>query len=189
VAKRGRPPKHRDELKSEPISFRITEDLRARLEQSRRKEAPARTLSQEIEARLLLSFGEPQRIEDLLGGRTTSALLRAIAEHIRGIEASTGKTWWQDRYTHEQCCMLVAEMLRAFAPKGRRVVPSDVGKYALGERGALIAIAQLEMLFKNTLPGIAEDAPAQAKADATSLVPKITSSAINKLKREHRRRK
>jgi hypothetical protein len=185
MKKRGRPPKPADELKAAPISFRITEDLRNRLEDARHTESPPRTLSQEIEARLLRSFGETQRTEDAFGGRTTHALLLALAVQIRAIEVATGKRWWQDRYTYDECLALTTKLFSFYQPKGRRTPPRDprgsadfggpghrtaASRTIPGETYALIAQASLIHAFNGdvpTRPGF--------KAMANALVPKDTS--------------
>lgn len=181
MAKRGRPSKAVGELKSATVSFRVTEQLRHRIEEARRAEVPMRTFSQECEARLIRSFEEGQRVEDAFGGPTTSALLQVMAEHIVGIEKSVsvegGKSckWWNDRYTFDECVRFINKLLPQFVPTGRRNEPRIFRNYDLGARRALIAASNLQMIFQ-----LQPEQHPLGRRLANKLVPKMRPSAASK---------
>jgi hypothetical protein len=81
---RGRPPKPAAEKKSAHAGLRLAAPLYERLAAAAR--AGNRTISQEIEARLRLSFGQHQETIDQFGGPTNYWLLRIAAHEIGTVE-------------------------------------------------------------------------------------------------------
>jgi hypothetical protein len=166
----------------------MTPALRDQLEAAR--VSSGRTLSQEIEARLRLSFGEPQRVQDQFGGPTNYWLFRTMADRIRSIELALGQQvdgeprdghrWWQNRYTYDECLDFIGALLASFRPKGRRITPAHLKGYPLGKRTATIALANLEM----ALAGM-QVSPALSAA-AVPLVTKSTKAALPGLAKARR---
>src|SRR5579862_1147896 len=190
MKKRGEQPKDEGIRKSKALGVRVTSGLYDQLEAARVESN--RTISQEIEARLRLSFGEPQRVQDQFGGPTNYWLFRTMADRIRTMELAIGEQvggeprdghrWWQDRYAFDECLKFMTTLLASFKPKGRKVVPAHLRGYPLGERTAVIAMANLEM----ALAGM-HISPALSAA-AIPLVTKSTKAALPGLALKLRRR-
>jgi hypothetical protein len=152
MAKRGRPPKDDAIRKSEPISIRLTSDLRARLEDERKDKVPERTLSQEIEQRIRESFDLGQTIKQLLGGADHYWLLRVVAELIVSIEYQTGRHFLKDRFTFDQVKTAINTVLDHWKPSGPSSLPERLNVHfdeptikALGKRSALLSLTGLEL--------------------------------------------
>lgn len=120
MGKRGPHPKKPDELKSRPVSIRLTPALWERLEKERKQVEPERSLSHEIELRLQGSLEPSRGFHD----DRTYFLARMIDEGIVDyIEPATQKKCWEDPYTFGQVKNLIDEFLKFLRPKGRRTVP------------------------------------------------------------------
>jgi hypothetical protein len=183
--RRGRPPKDDETRKSAQLSVRIPAALRERLDAARRKSETDRSLSQEIEMRLRLSFEMDARIQDRFGGPTNYWLFHTMASLVRIIENQTGRRWWEDPYTFQQVKSCVEAIFRHLTPTGRVAIPKHFlafpyGKQqapTLGERLALLALANLEVVLRGDgdegLPHTGE-----FFAAAGPLVPKLTKSAL-----------
>ena len=86
----GRPRKDEDSRKSAHLSIRISAKVRAALDEARRQPEGKRSLSQEIELRLLQSFEMDEQIKKRFGGNHTYLhFANSTAERIRSIETST----------------------------------------------------------------------------------------------------
>jgi hypothetical protein len=179
MAKRGRPtgPAGR---KSAQLSIRIAPDLRAKLEAVVRADESGRSLSQEIEARLRLSFGEEQRRQDEFGGPTTYWLFRILAGQIGGIEHDTGHRFWKDRYTFEECIELVVDTFKPLKPSGRRKVPKDLEDFPLGKHRAAESWVLLTLVVKGDL----DLGPAMFNA-AAPLIRKLKLGTLESIGRRH----
>jgi hypothetical protein len=154
MATRGRPPKPEASRKSEPVSIRLTSELRARLEAERTIADPPRTLSQEIEQRIRESFDFDKSIQKLLGGNDYHYwLLRIIAQQMVLLEYHTGRQFVKDRYTFNQVKLTINTILDCLKPAGRPAAPesltkSGLSKAAVNEYGkglALLALAPIEL--------------------------------------------
>lgn len=89
----GRPPKSSDGNKSITRTFRVRSSLDARL--NRAADEAVRSLSEEIEYRLMRSFDRDDDEGDLLGGSfETLTLLRMIKAAITSVEAASGGESW-----------------------------------------------------------------------------------------------
>jgi hypothetical protein len=160
-----------DKKKSAAIGLRITPDLRQRLEEERRKAVPKRTLSQEIEIRLLESFELEKKIEERFRGRRTYYILQMIADGIGLAECATERHWLDDAYTYDEIASFVCEALRLLRPKGKRAFPREllppehikkgmlgddiahsvIWKYQIDTRGTQMPITKDELkLFKSS---------------------------------------
>jgi hypothetical protein len=147
--KRGRPPKPPAEKKGAHATVRLTAPLYEELAEAAR--AGNRTISQEIEARLRLSFAQHQKTTDEFGGPTNYWLLRIIAHEIGTVEqlAHAGpepRRWWEDPYTFRQVKILINTFFDFFKPAGRAVTPrlhAGIGA-PLGARLAEREMANIE---------------------------------------------
>ena len=150
---RGRPPKDEATRKSEPLSIRLTPELRARLDEERMSDDPARTLSKEIELRIEESFDFDKAVEQQLGGSDLYyCLLRLVAQQINIIEHQTGRRFVENRFTFDQVKAAINTILDHFKPPGASSPPEfltglldERAITLLGKRAALLALAQLEI--------------------------------------------
>lgn len=153
MAKRGRPKKPAAERKLAPIGVRLTPDLRGRLEGAQRKSG-RRSLAEEIEFRLRESFGPRQRIRDAFGGATTCALLHRVAVAMRIVESQTGRRWWEDRFTHQECVEAISAIMEIMRPAGRTSASKRAkGIRQLGRRAGEAALHAIEMAVLKTHVG------------------------------------
>jgi predicted DNA-binding protein len=151
--RRGRPPKSEATRKSEPVSIRLTPELRARLDEERMSDKPSRTLSQEIEMRIEESFYFDNRLKQLLGGADYYYfLLRILAQQIAFIEHQTGRRFVEDPFAFDQVKAAIDTILDHFKPPGPLSPPEHLTSVIdersitlLGKRAALLALAQLEI--------------------------------------------
>jgi hypothetical protein len=195
MAKRGRPLKDEASRKSEPVSIRLTPELRARLESDRLREIPPRTLSQEIDQRIRESFDLEKSIKKELGGADRYYwLLRLFAEDIRFIEDQTGQRFVEDRFTFDQVRAVINTFLDHFKPPGASLPPERLtclldqrAITLLGKRAALLTLTSLELAKMRTddllvLPDFVD--PIAASRHLSRWMQK---SAIAELERDWRR--
>ena len=130
ATKRGRPSKPTAEKKTAHAGFRLAAPLYERLVAA--AAADSRTLSQEIEARLRLSFDKDQKEVDRFGGQTNYWLLRIIAHQIPIVEKlahpeapreNPPSRWWEDPYTFQQVKILIDTLFDCFRPNGQAITP------------------------------------------------------------------
>lgn len=88
----GRPPRGGAESKRINRTFRVTDDLNARIEAA--AAANKRSLSEEIETRLLRSFENEQVYYNFFGGEETYTLMMNTAVNMRSMERRIGKRWF-----------------------------------------------------------------------------------------------
>jgi hypothetical protein len=69
-------------------------------------------MAQEIEHRLEASFRE----EELLGGRRTATLARALASNIASIEEMIGRRWFEDQDAWRAIQKTLPSVMHAFRP-------------------------------------------------------------------------
>jgi Arc-like DNA binding domain len=208
AGRRGRPPKPIEDRKSAHAGVRLPAALYERLAAAARENN--RSLSQEMEARLRLSFEEGQKRFEEFGGSTNYWLFRSIASQIHNVERLAYPTeqdehrrWWQDPYTFKQVKTLINTFCDFFKPNGRAVTPSYYAKDApLGEWLAEKEMENIEfaLMAGNRLDGYHHDPehppvgglpppgtltspwPRAAEwfAAAGPLVPKLTKSPLKK---------
>jgi len=153
MAKRGRPLKDEASRKSEPVSIRLTPELRSRLEAERMSADPERTLSQEIDQRIRESFDLDKSIKKELGGADRYYwLLRLVAQDIVFLEHQTGRRFMEDRFTFDQVIAAINTILDHFKPPGASSPPERLTGLLderaitlLGKRTALLTLSQLEL--------------------------------------------
>jgi hypothetical protein len=135
----------------------MTAALRDQLEVARRQGEPERSVSQEIERRLRLSFEMDQKIAERFGGRRKYWVFQLIADQIRYLEEVTGQSVWENAYTHTQAKACLDTVFNTLRPRGRSSIPRKLflgfsKQYreqqarSLGERCALLAIASLQAI-------------------------------------------
>jgi hypothetical protein len=99
-----------EEAKRRIITMRVTNAAYDRIAAA--AEASGRSVSQEIESRLELSFQE----ERIMGGGSTALLAKLIAGTIGLIEVETGREWTSDRMTWEAANAAVQRIVSWFQP-------------------------------------------------------------------------
>jgi hypothetical protein len=109
VKRMGRP-RQSEEAKRVPVSFRTTPAMSEKIAAA--AAASGRSVAQEVEARLELSFQE----ERIMGGSDTALLSKLIASAVAMIEIESGKPWTEDRMTWEAVNAAVGVTLRTFQP-------------------------------------------------------------------------
>ena len=81
--RRGPAPKGEYAGKAKTINTRVTPDLRGWLDKAAIQNR--RSLSQEIENRLLQTFTDEQKLADQFGDHRTALILRLVASHLNGV--------------------------------------------------------------------------------------------------------
>ena len=143
----GRKPRGEFKGKSATLTTRITPETRAAMERAAQKSG--RSLSQEVERRLIDSVrNERNRRSDV------RALNEAIAIVAEKVEIATGKQWNQDASTGEELRRGIDVLVRHFAPhraRRPRVLPEaserDRSPTSVGESEALKVITMIEYLY------------------------------------------
>jgi hypothetical protein len=119
------------------IQARITEDLRARLEQAAAENG--RSLSQEAQVRLQESFDLPAKIQKDWGPPDVKALAQLVSRVVRSIHNSVGANpfaeagdlaWHRNSFTHAAVCAAITTLLAHYKPEGSAETPSQVKKRA-----------------------------------------------------------
>lgn len=124
MGKRGRPPKDEASKRGVQVSFRVTQELRGRLEAARAEGEPKRSLSQEIELRLRRSFELDREIKERFGGPSLYWIFRIIADDIRIIETLADAKWFESRFAYDEIkCYLEVVLGRLRRPRGRYRLP------------------------------------------------------------------
>lgn len=112
--KMGRPPLPPGERRRASMGFRPTPAIRRELEQT--AFANGRSLSQEIEARLELSFAvEKTRIE-AFGGDATDAVTKALAAAANAVSQKAKRSWLEDAGVYREVEKAIFLLLDAFRP-------------------------------------------------------------------------
>jgi hypothetical protein len=196
MATRGRPPKPEASRKSEPVSIRLTSELRARLEEERTSADPPRTLSQEIEQRIRESFDFDKSIQKLLGGNDYHYwLLRIIAQQMILLEYETGCQFVKDRYTFNQVKLTINTILDRLKPAGRAAAPERLTKGGLskaavseyGKRLALLTLTTIELAPTRRQTMLVFPEFVDPIAASQHLSPLLNRSVINELNEIWRR--
>ena len=128
----GRKPKGPINGNSGWLQARITEDLRARLEQAAAENG--RSLSQEAQVRLRESFDLPSKLQDSWGPPEVRALAQFVSRAARSAQNSVvgpfteagDLAWHRSPYTHAAIEAAVAVILARFKPAGPLEIPQNV---------------------------------------------------------------
>src|SRR5262245_9026981 len=119
----GRKPRGEFKGKSAALTTRITLETRGAMERAAQKSG--RSLSQEVERRLVDSVrNERNRRSDV------RALAEAIAIVAEKVEIANGKNWLQDAFTGEALRRGIEVLVRHFAPHGPRLIPPNLEEAA-----------------------------------------------------------
>jgi hypothetical protein len=132
----GRKPKGPISKNAGWLQARITEDLRARLEDA--AERNGHSMSQEAQIRLKESFDLPAELQKLWGPPHIQALARLVARVVRSVETMAGAdpfgteagefAWHRNAYTHAMVSAAIAVILARYKPDGPVQVPEQVIK-------------------------------------------------------------
>jgi hypothetical protein len=125
----GRKPEGEFQGKSATLATRITASTRAALERAAGKSG--RSLSQEVEARLVLSIRKDRHKDHRTQIR---ALGEAIMLMAQCVERATEKHWTEDAFTGEAVRQGATFLISHFAPRGTHVTPKTIQEAAV--RGA-----------------------------------------------------
>jgi hypothetical protein len=107
-SKRGRPPKFAGERTRGPLTIRLRDQVRQELETT--AAAAGRSLSEEIEYRLELSFSRRDYLRETWGDDFFN-LADAAAKSLTHIQHFTGKSWVKDDRTGELLVKVLAELV------------------------------------------------------------------------------
>src|SRR5262249_19302986 len=125
VARKGRPEMHPLERKSRQFSVRLPPILRNKLTAAASNSG--RTLSAEIEARLLASFGETGRMQAEFGGPAAAYLFRQISRQIPMLQRlNGGHRWFEDKWTFCQLEKVMNDVFRYWEPTGSGSAPPNL---------------------------------------------------------------
>lgn len=92
-----------------PVMTRTTPEMRERLESA--ASASGRSLGQEVEYRLELSFLEKDLVERVIGAEHTAAFVRDVVTAASLIETYAERRWNEDRYTRTQVAAAIARLM------------------------------------------------------------------------------
>ncbi len=112
--KMGRRPLPPQKRRRASMGFRPTPEVRRQLEQT--ASANHRSLSQEIEARLELSFARESAKVETLGGDATYAVAHALAAAAAAVSKKTGSSWLEDAGAYREAEKAIFLLLEAFRP-------------------------------------------------------------------------
>ena len=116
--KRGRPALPPEKRKRNNFTMRLRDGLKERLQESAADKG--RSLSEEAELRLELSYYDEDARIRAFGGDANYFIMQALTSTIKAIETETGSSWRKDPVTSlkvQQACWVV---LRAFGPTSLR---------------------------------------------------------------------
>lgn len=120
-AKKGRPAGKRG-----TFTFRVTADLRARLEAD--AAAIGRPVSEEIERRLERTYENEDLLLSYFGSGETVRLSQAISHLCRIVEMNTGKKWTEDPVTKGHVDTAIRRFMSIyFYEQGADQMPSHLG--------------------------------------------------------------
>jgi hypothetical protein len=117
------------------LQARITEDLRARLEQEAAQNG--RSLSQEAQVRLKESFDAPAKLQAEWGPPHIKALAQLVSRVARSVEGCVGDPfgsesealgWHRNAFTHAAISAAVTALLAHYKPDGPVEIPEDIRK-------------------------------------------------------------
>jgi hypothetical protein len=110
-SKRGRPPKFAGERTRGPLTIRLRDQVRQELEST--AAAAGRSLSEEIEYRLELSFSRRDYLRETWGNDFFN-LADAAAKSLGHLQHFTGESWVKDDRTGELLVKILAELVHRY---------------------------------------------------------------------------
>jgi hypothetical protein len=118
----GRPPAGEFAGKSTTLTTRLTPATKAALEREAKKNK--RSLSQEVELRLVRSLELPSTVKQNLWGEPHNKALAALTAKVAfSVEFVTGCSWRDSRFTWEALAAGMGVMLDYLKPKGDTEIP------------------------------------------------------------------
>ena len=120
--KMGRPPLPPGKRRRASMGFRPTPEIRRQLEQV--AFANGRSLSQEIEARLELSFAVEQARIEAFGGDATCAVTKALAAAAAAVSQKAKRSWLEDAGVYREAEKAIFLLLGAFRPGKKGSFPT-----------------------------------------------------------------
>lgn len=113
------------------LQARITDDLRASLEEAAK--ANGRSLSQEAQLRLQQSFDLPAKVQRYWGPPEVRALARLVSRTTRSVQNSVSPNpfeagdfaWHRNAFTHAAVEAAVSTVLARFRPAGPAEMPEE----------------------------------------------------------------
>ena len=124
----GRKPRGEFPGKSQMLTTRITPETRSGLEREAARNG--RSLSQEVELRLVSSLDMPKEIEAVWGKPPVYALARLVSQAVTRIEYSTRKSWCQDAFTARAVRVATDIIIAELIPDGPVEVPDSIERTA-----------------------------------------------------------
>ena len=183
VAKRGRKPQGPYSGKSTALTTRITPELKKKLERARKEHPRPLSLSQEVEARLRLSFDEDGQVTKLFGSAETYAIARLVAEIIDQVEGLSHRHWANDAFTVRACAQAIGRVLVAFQGSDDDAAPAHLAKHFTSpeETGEALAGGILDQLRMTAEQPI--DSPGRYYSKQAKLYPRIKTALGNLMER------
>lgn len=138
--RRGRPAKFAGERTRGPLTVRLRDEIRNELEQAATKHG--RSLSEEIESRMEVSFAFSQQIKHDWGD-DVFRIASAMAASLSRIEDWTGKQWLEDSKTQELFQLTAVQIIKNYkdmVERRRRDVPQgDLDSKSVQELAEIFA--------------------------------------------------
>ncbi len=157
--KMGRPPLPPGERRRASMGFRPTPDIRRELEQA--AFANGRSLSQEIEARLEISFAVEQTRAEAFGGDATYAVTKALAAAADAVSQKAKRSWLENAGVYREAEKAIFLLLDAFRPGKKGSFPT----FGLGvEVAADIMRKQADVLDRRPTEEIDEEIVAKIES-------------------------
>ncbi len=141
AAKRGRKPQGEYSDKKAVLTTRITKELREKLERACKGPDHTRSLSQEVEHRLRMSFSAQRIAEQIFKDQETYGVALLIAETMKRMEGMTECHWADNAFTVNACALAIGNVLRAFQASDDAEPPEHLSKYITTPEAAGEAVA------------------------------------------------
>jgi hypothetical protein len=161
MAERGRPRQGEYRRKTQMLAARVKPETRARLRDAAAESR--RSITQELEYRLIRSFDEDVTMFERFGGRRNYALMRLIAAAMdQALSIShpldRNPDWSADPFKYDQFVRVVRYLLEEFRPPGDRDYPTDdeIRRMWLGSQGEQAAAGAL-LEIKGASPELSLD--------------------------------
>jgi hypothetical protein len=132
MAKRGPKPQGEYTGKTVMLSNRVQPSTKARLVEA--AQASRRSITQELERRLRMSFAEDDQVENRWGGTQEAAVFRLLCAAVQMVPIGRpGVRWLDDPATYDQAAQAIIGVIELFRPPGTITDPGIPG--LIRERG------------------------------------------------------